>query len=152
MGLLDFFLGKDIKIEDPFFGKMLFLDFKDASKDYFECRRHFKPSNNQIEIGIEGDAVGPTEVQKDFFRSIETNYDAIIASIKPMIENEFKNWKEDFKIENFKDEFMPVYLFLPRCIKEPKVWEIAFETQHDLNHYISITMNDFNAKEIVVDG
>lgn len=147
------FFGKTVKIDDGFFDKMIFLeDKKEPLKSYFECRRHFEPAKDIIEIGIVGDLNGPTEKQRSFFRQLESDYDKIISSVKPMIENEFQNWKEDFKITDFRKEFKAVYLFIPRCEKEPKVWEIVFETEHDLNHSITITMNDLNATEILIDG
>lgn len=88
----------------------------------------------------------------DFFLKIESDYDKIASSIKPMIENEFRNWNEDFKIADFKNEFNAVYLFLSRCEKEPIVWEIAFESEHNLNHTFTLTMNDLHATEILIDG
>jgi len=153
MGIFDFIFGKTIKIDDEFFGKMIFLDDKkEPLKSYFECRRHFKPTGDIIEIGIEGSEIGPTDVQKEFFRQIESDYEKIISAVKPLIENEFQNWKEDFEIADFRKEFKAVYLFLPRCENEPKVWEIAFETEHDLNHTITITISDLKGTEILIDG
>ncbi len=153
MGILDFIFGKTIKIDDEFFGKMIFLeDKREPLKSYFECKRHFKPTDDIIEIGITGDVSGPTKIQIDFFLKIESDYDKIASSIKPMIENEFRNWNEDFKIADFKNEFKAVYLFLSRCEKEPIVWEIAFESEHNLNHTFTLTMNDLHATEILIDG
>ena len=153
MGLFDFIFGKTIKIEDEFFGKMIFSESKkNPEKNYFECRRHFKPTDEIIEIGIEGNITGPTEIQKDFFRKIETDYDQIALSIKPMIESEFQNWEPDFEIIDFNKEFKAVYLFLPRCDKETKVWEIAFESEHDLNHTFTLKMSDLSATEVLIDG
>jgi len=153
MGLLSGIFGKTPKIEHDFFGKMIFLGGKvpDPS-DYFECRRHFKPSDEVIEIGIDGDVSGPTEKQVLFFKSIEDNYPAITRAITPFIEDEFKNFKEDFKILDFDKEFEPVYLRLPRCESKPIIWEIAFESDHDRNHTFTLTMNDFEAREILIDG
>ncbi len=153
MGLLDFIFGKPTKIENEFFGTMLFLeDKKDTLKSYFECRRQFIPSNKIIEIGIDGDVSGPTQKQIDFFKSIEDNYSIIAKAISPLIEDEFGNWKEGFKINDFQKEFEPVYLRLPRCENKPIVWEIAFESNHDRNHTFTLTMSDFDAKEILIDG
>lgn len=153
MGIFDFLFGKTIKIEDEFFGKMIFLEYrKNPEKNYFECRRHFKPTDKIIEIGIEGNVTGSTEIQKDFFRKIEYDYDKIISTIKPMIENKFRNWKEDFKIADFNTEFKAVYLFLSRCKKDPKNWKIAFESEHDLNHTFTLKMRGFKAIEILIDG
>ena len=153
MGLLDFIFGKPTKLENEFFGTMLFLeDKKDSLKSYFECRRQFIPSNKIIEIGIDGDPSGPTQKQIDFFKSIEDNYSIIAKAISPLIEDEFGNWKEGFKINDFQKEFEPVYLRLPRCENKPIVWEIAFESDHDRNHTFTLTMSDFGAKEILIDG
>ena len=153
MGLFDLIFGKSIKIENDFFGQMLFLgDKKDPSKSYFECRRHFKPSDKLIEIGIDGAETGPTQIQIDFFKKIEDNYPEITKSIKPLIEDEFGNWQEGFKIKDFNKEFDPVYLRLPRCETKPIIWEIAFNSDHDRNHTFTLTMNDFVAKEILIDG
>ncbi|PZR24975.1 MAG: hypothetical protein DI535_20215 [Citrobacter freundii] len=153
MGIFDFLFGKQIKIENEFFGSMLFLgDKKEPAKSYFECRRDFNPSGKIIEIGIHGDISGPTEKQVMFFRSIEDSYPSIVKSITPLIEDEFGNWKEGFKIQDFLKEFEPVYLRLPRCENKPFVWEISFESEHDRNHTFTLTMSDFEAKEILIDG
>lgn len=153
MGLLDFIFGKQIKLKNEFFGTMLFLEDKnDSLKSYFECRRHFKPSNEIIEIGLEGEKIGPTQKQIDFFKSIENNYSRITKAISPLIEDEFGNWQEGFKIDNFRKEFEPVYLKLPRCEIKPVVWEISFESQHDRNYTITLFMSDFDPNEISIDG
>ena len=153
MGLLDFIFGKPTKLENEFFGTMLFLeDKKDTLKSYYECRRHFTPSNKIIEIGIDGDVIGPTRKQIDFFESVEDNYSIITNAITPLIEDEFGNWKAGFKINDFQKEFEPVYLRVPRCENKPIIWEIAFESDHDRNHTFTLTMSDFEAKEILIDG
>ncbi|PZR18245.1 MAG: hypothetical protein DI539_16565, partial [Flavobacterium psychrophilum] len=135
MGLFDLIFGKTIKIENDFFGQMLFLgDQKDPSKSHFECRRHFKPSNKVIEIGIDGTETGPSQIQVDFFRSIEDRYNEITDAVRPLIEEEFSNWQEGFRIKDFNQEFEPVYLQLPSCESNVVIWEIAFESDHDRNH------------------
>ncbi len=84
MGLLDFLFGKTQQIDHDFFGQMKFTGSKvPAQTDYFECRRHFKPINDIIEILIDGDISGPTKAQVDFFKSIEDNYPAITKADHP---------------------------------------------------------------------
>ncbi len=153
MGLLDFIFGKPIKLENDFFGTMLFIEIKkDQSRSYFECRRHFKPSNKIIEIGIDGSVSGPTQKQIDFFKSIEDNYAKFSTTIIPLIEAEFSKQKSGFKIKDFQKEFEPVYLSLPRCESKPFLWEISFESDNNnRNHNFTLTMTDFEAKEIVIE-
>jgi hypothetical protein len=104
MGLFSFFFGKPNKVEHHFWGTMLFIEIKnDTFKSYFECSRYFIPSNQLIEIGIDGDKSGPTEYQIDFYQKIEKHYLEISKSIIPMIEDEFRNWKENFRIINFQE-------------------------------------------------
>ena len=152
MGIFDFLFGKKHRIDDDFFGSMIQMTFKDNSKNYYECNISFQPITTEIELGIEGNENGPIQIQKDFFSSIEKNYDKITASITPIIEDEFKNWKEDFKIIDFKKEFKPVYMFLPSCANKSVTWEIAFESDHDLNHQFTVTMNDLLALKVSIDG
>ena len=153
MGFLKFLFGKPTKIENDFFGTMTFVESnKDRTKGYFECSRHFEPSNKLIEIGIDGDITGTTQIQVDFFKSIESNYLNIIASITPLIENEFQNWKPNFKSTDFQKEFDPVYIRTPRCDDKPVIWEISFETKHDPNHVVNLTLSDFEGTEIMIDG
>jgi hypothetical protein len=153
MGLFGSLFGKTIKIEHDFFGTMIFNGGKVPNPtDYYECRRHFKPSDDIIEIGIDGDLFGPTEGQILFFKAIEDNYKQITKAITPLLEDEFRNFREDFKIINFDKEFVPVYLKLPLCESTPFIWEIAFESDHDRDHTFTVTMIDFEAKEVLIDG
>lgn len=153
MGLLDFLFGKKTTVTDDFFGQMLLMEFKKTPhKNYFECKRHFEPSGQTIEVLINGDVSGPTQIQKNFFRQIEYEYASLTTKIAPIIEKEFRNWKADFKITDFRKEFQPINLVLPRCEEKPVIWEIVFQTEHDLNHEITITMHDFEPKDILIDG
>ena len=153
MGLFSSLFGKTITIDHAFFGKMKFMGGKSPkAEDYFECERHFKPSDDNIDIGIQGDLSGPTERQISFFKENENNYPQIAKSIAPLIEDEFRNFQDFFTIKEFEKEFVPVYLHIPRCETKPYVWEIAFESDHDPNHTFTLTMHDFEAKEILIDG
>lgn len=153
MGIFSALFGKPVTIDHEFFGKMLFMGGKKPkADDYFECRRHFKPSDSDIEIGIDADISGPTYKQVSFFKDIESNYLQVTKAIIPLIEKELRNFKEDFKIIDFDNEFVPVYLNIPRCESKPIIWEIAFESDHDKNHTFTLTMHDFEAKEILIDG
>lgn len=153
MGFFDFLFGKTIRIEHDFFGTMTFdRNKKVPMKSSFGGARLFSPSRKEIEFILEADETEPTQLHIDFFRSIENNFAEISQSIIPLIEDEFRNWNEDFVITDFLKEFEPVFLELPGCESLPVVWEIAFESEHDLNHLFTVTMNGFTAKFISIDG
>lgn len=152
MGLLEFLFGKTKSIEDAFFGRLLFLDSKDKTESYFEGRRHFKPIDKDIDLAIYADFLGPTEQQRKFFSQIEEYYSKLIEKIKPLINDEFQDWQPDFMIKNFEKEFTPIYITIPRLTKKEMKWELAFNTIHDLNHTITITLRNFEPIEILIDG
>jgi hypothetical protein len=152
MGLLDFLFGETKSIEDEFFGRLLFLDSKDKTKRYFEGRRHFKPSSQDIDLVIFAEFSGPTEQQRKFFNQIEEDYSKLIEKIKPLIIDEFQNWQPDFIIKYFEKEFIPVHMSIPCLTQMETNWELAFNTIHDLNHTITITLRNFEPIEILIDG
>jgi hypothetical protein len=153
MGFWNFFFGKLAKIYDAFFGDMTFMEISsDPAKSYFECERYFRPIAGIIELSVTGSLSGPTQVQKDFFTQLEENYPLIIAAVIPVIEDEFRNWKAEFRIGSFELEFKLVGLSIPTCDQHPIEWEIAFETVHDLNHTIFIAMQEYQPLHILIDG
>ena len=83
---------------------------------------------------------------------IEKKYTSITDTVIPIIEDEFRNWKENFAVKNFRFEFFPVYLNLTRFNKGSFEWEIAFNSIHDFNHQFSVSIKDFVAQSILIDG
>lgn len=151
MGFFNLFK-KQPTIQDEFFGKLTFIDFRDSSKDYFEGRGKFSPTNDEIEYLVDGDIIGPTKEQRDFYKKIEDSYDEIIAKISPLIEQEFRNWKEDFEIKDFRKEFTPIGLSIPRLTAEVIAWNISFNTIHDRNHQITVDLENFEPEGVLIDG
>jgi hypothetical protein len=151
MGLFNLFKKPSILLDD-FFGELRFMDFKDSSKNYFEGKGYFQPTNNETEYLILADINGPTDSQKDFYKKLQSNFSEYIEKIKPLIEEEFRNWKEDFTIKDFNNEFNLVCITIPRFDIVPLIWDMAFTTIHDLNHNITIEFVDNEPNQIQIDG
>jgi len=153
MGFWNYLFGKRPKLSDAFFGEMTFIEVpNDPASSYFECERYFKPIDGLIELGVTGQLSGPMQRQKYFFTQLENDYQLIIAAVIPVIESEFQQWKPNFKLGNFEQEFKPVWLEIPTCDQRPVEWEIFFETVHDLNHHICVTMQDYRPLHVLMDG
>ena len=151
MGLFELFK-KPLIVNDDFFGALRFVDFKDPSKDYFEGNGHFTPTGNETEYLIQADKNGPTDEQKQFYRDLQSNFNQFVDKIKPLIEDEFRNWKEDFVIKDFNKEFELVCITIPRFDVRPLIWDMAFTTIHDENHHVTIDFIDFEPNGILIDG
>lgn len=155
MGLFDLFSRKPAPTDNGFFGKLRFNSIRNQpGKGFYSGSRIFAPTGTKIGILLRTDAgaEGPREEQVNFYKEIEEKYDLISKSITPVIEDTFRNWKEDFAIQDFKKEFHPVSLDIPSCEERPIVWEIGFETSHDSNHVFTIIMHGWETKEIQIDG
>lgn len=151
MGLFGLFKKPTI-IQDNFFGKLRFVDFKDASKNYFEGKGYFTPTDSVIEYLIQADKDGPGDMQKQFYQDLQADFATYIQKMKPMIEDEFRNWKEDFVIKDFNKEFKLVCVTIPGPGRSPTKWDMAFTTIHDLNHQVTIDFTDNHPNGILIDG
>ncbi|NOS93682.1 MAG: hypothetical protein HOP30_17325 [Cyclobacteriaceae bacterium] len=150
MGLFDLFK-KPPTIQDPFFGTLRWMGFKDASKKYFECSGMFAPTKETIGYIIEADASGPTTAQREFYQFIQANYDVLIEKAIPLIEKEYRQDMEEFKISNFKKEFKVSSLTIPRLENTPLDWDMSFESVGDEKHFFLIDFKDFEPIQVHVE-
>ncbi|MBL0135488.1 MAG: hypothetical protein IPP79_16715 [Chitinophagaceae bacterium] len=151
MGLFSLFK-KPVIVQDDLFGRLQFIDSKDPSNNYFEGAGFFEPTQCDTEYLIQADIEGPTDEQRQFYLDLQANFEQYVEKITPLIEGEFQNWREDFKITNFTEEFTLVCITIPRQDTYPLIWDMAFTTIHDLDHHVTI---DFIGKEpngVLIDG
>ncbi|RYE26470.1 MAG: hypothetical protein EOP45_03935 [Sphingobacteriaceae bacterium] len=151
MGLFNLFKKPTI-LQDDFFGALRSVDIKDTSKNYFEGKGHFTPTNSDTEYLIQADKNGPTDEQKQFYLDLQADFTKYIQKMKPLIEDEFRNWKENFVIKDFNKEFELVCITIPRFEDRPITWDMSFTTVHDLNHQVTIDFIDDRPNGILVDG
>lgn len=151
MGLFNLFK-KPVIIEDSFFGKLRYLDFKGPSGGYFEGEGVFSPINQEIGYMIQADISGPTEEQKEFYRELQKNFNCYTEKIRPLVEDEFRNWKEGFEIQDFNNEFTLESLTIPRLDSLPLIWNMSFTTIHDRDHQVTIDFKDHEPVGILIDG
>ena len=149
MALFGHFKQKPL-FNDPFFGELRFYEAKAGS--FFGGRRAFAPLGRDLEFLIRADESGPLEAQREFYRTLERDYELLKEKMRPFIEGEFRNWRDDFRIEDFDREFTLVHLSIPRPEPQPRKWELSFTTLHDAEHQITIEFEEWEATGILIDG
>jgi hypothetical protein len=137
---------KSKMIVDDFFKELTIED------NFSRFDFHFSPLNKSIELAIDFDNNSPNVEQVVFYQLIESQYVTLIPMFIKAIQNEFSKWGEDVKVVDFEREFTLTGLDLPTCTSEPINWELYFDTIHDLNHIIIISMKDFDIQQVMVDG
>ncbi|MFT2009959.1 hypothetical protein ACMA1I_14880 [Pontibacter sp. 13R65] len=151
MRLFDIFK-KPLIIDDDFFGKLRFMKMKTDGKSYFEGKGMFKPTGKEIEYFITANEEGPDQRQKEFYNWIEENYSTLVLKLKPLIEDEFGNSRDGFKIKDFDIEFQLVALSIPNQENEPLEWSMSFDTVHDENHQVTVEFSGHEPQAILIDG
>jgi len=152
MGLFGLFK-KATTIEHDTFGTLTFMEIKkNPQNNYFEGSGFFKPTGNEVEYFITANIEGPTKEQVLFYEKIQQDYNVLSKKCSEMIETEFRNWKDDFKITDFNSEFTLVTITIPNQNNKPIEWDLAFETEHDENHQFTVYFKDFEPENVGVDG
>jgi len=143
---------KPLKMQDDFFGELIFVESRDPAKNYFEGKIFFKPNSKITEVLIPGNIQGPDSGQKEFFIKLQDDFETYVDKMMPLIENEFRNWEAGFVISDFSKEFFLDCITSPRLEMKPLKWQMSFTTIHDKNHWVIIEFVDDSPIGIVVDG
>jgi len=149
MGLFNLFKKKPPFI-DPFFGELKYTASKHAS--FFDGKKWFAPAGKEIAVLIDADEAGPVQAHYDFYAAVERDYGLLLTKIIPVIEDEFKNWKEDFVIKDFATEFPLEYIHITKQNEQPLKWEISYTSVHDLNHQFTVDFEGMEPMGVAIDG
>lgn len=134
MGILQklkkLFIGEELRIVDPIFGKLLFVYIARApEKSYWECEEwKFPNTGDVISIGLPGDESGPLPQSRDFFLELPSRFEKIISKVRPPLSEVFKKWLDQDLPENIFTEVKLVEFSLNENSPDLPNWEIMFET------------------------
>ncbi len=129
-------------IQDEFFGKLVDED------GYFTGEKYFKPVNTSVELMLEGKEINA--FQRNFFVELENRYASLLPIAKTAFEDKFKNWKPDFEIIDFEQEFTLTFIYIPD--EKQGDWNLSFSCVHDLDHCFSIFFEDWVFISTLIDG
>lgn len=151
MGLFDFLKSKPTtEINDEVFGNLKLTEGKTSR--FFSGRKIFSPVNREVEIIIIASQNNPTIDQHNFYSNLQKNYDEFKTKMTPLIDDYFKKVIDNFKIKDFDSEFRLLTIIVPDYGTKPLVWNMTFETDHDVEHFYTIDFNDTDAIDFQIDG
>lgn len=117
-----------VRKADLQFGEMRFIQFKDKSKQYWECEGIFKPTGVMITFLIENSTKeGPDEKQRDFYLQIVRDFDKISMNILQET-NHFldKTYANYIPATSFDESFQVKTLSLFIESLDPTRWDFSF--------------------------
>jgi len=148
MGLFNLFK-KPEKIQDEIFGEIRL--FKSKKNSGCEAESFFKPCNKVIGVIIDCDENPPTEKQKEFYISIQYNYEQIKNASIPILNKELIDWYKGQTIQNFDEEFELESIQIPIINATPINWSITYVVKK-INHWATIDFSDFKPVNVLIDG
>jgi hypothetical protein len=148
--LLDRF--RPVRVEDPFFGPLLYMKMPRDRLSYWEGARRFAATGKTAEVFI--DAASPTEppmqAQRDFFRRLETDYPEVCSIVADAFAED--EWARKLMKGPFEKAFSLSSLSIPLCVEPDEEWEITFRARKDEEHLFSATMSGLAVTGVSVDG
>ena len=139
-------------MHDPFFGPLRFQKGVKHRTSYFEGTGLFAPTGHTIEHFIHSEEGGPSEDQRAFYRTLQTDFGNYLARIEPLIVDELRNWRPDFAIGDFAQGFTLLAVTIPPLDISPVEWDLSFSTVHGLDHNITIYFQNQTPVHILIDG
>jgi hypothetical protein len=145
MGFFSFLFRRPVFIGDTVFGRLQqeSLDKRTGNAWFVTEELLFEPTGKAIGCYIDAMEDGPTPTQQAFYRHIEQHYAELIPVLIPIIEDEFRKWRPDFRINDFATEFWLTGISIPVIGEQsqPVMWDWSFETLHDANHMLTFYMS-----------
>ncbi|MDQ4074901.1 MAG: hypothetical protein M3220_01505 [Chloroflexota bacterium] len=132
---------------DPVFGTLRFQ----PQAGFWEGQILFAPENRVIEVLVEGDEQGPTDAQRDFYRALERQYQALLQPVGDLLYDTYYNWREELPRERIWEEFRLAAILVPNRTTPRAEWELAYECHSD-DHSFDIQMRNWEPFGIAING
>ena len=142
------------KLDDPFFGRLVYMKMRDPRLSYWEATRVFAPTGREIDLFIRAPAplAAPNEAQRSFYQDVADGYPDIFAAIEPKLRLEVEEWLGR-KVEGSLDGELSLTSFsvpVPSAILPS--WEMSFASTTDPDHLFTATLRGREVQQVTIDG
>jgi hypothetical protein len=136
----------EIRKADAFFGEIT------ADGYGFWCAdRDFVPTGTQIVVLLEAGAEGPSAVQQEFFRRIETRYDLFLNTARVGFLESDHPFPTSTEAQDLFDSLCLEAIQIGHISDSQTCWEMSFTTDLD-DHIISFCFEDWTYRSDRWDG
>jgi len=120
-------------------------------RSYWEAEWNFPPVGYCVSIGLPGDERGPRPESRAFFLSRVSQFEHIINSARPRLDNVCRQWLGRPLASNLWTDVKLAGFGVRDPASTPAAWEISFETTGQKWLGITIPFLGEAAQEAVVD-
>ena len=138
-------------ITDETLGKIEYISFKSPSYKYENCelKYNFKPTESLIGVSFSCGVVGPTLSQKEFLKSIESQYDSLVTAIQTFYKNEIENTQLKVFDLDLKKDFKLTSISITGDDRSTGIsWSLYFDSTHNKKLRLDVSFFQFNIEEL----
>ena len=137
-------------VRDAEFGTLAFADYGDTAS--YSCKLTLPISSKKVDVFFDTTSKEhlPTDLQKQFFRSILDNYDHLVADAIPLISA--KAAYENLNIKTADNwGLRPVSLIVPQIDTGTYKWDITFEVKCLKNIFFIVYFDQFTPLSTTIE-
>ena len=131
---------------DPLFGRLRYQ----KRAGFWEGRTFFEPANREMEILVDGDENGPTEAQRDFYRTLERRYAALLPDLETVLIEAAGDWEGGLAHDEVWQTFTLIGIDIPLPGDSPH-WELSYAHARD-DHSFDVQMEGWTPVGVAVNG
>lgn len=138
------------KIQDDFFGELLYFSGRSPHIGYWEGKKEFAPAKKTVELFIDAPAprTAPNEAQRQFFKEVESRCASLLETLQSALTNYCKREQiGDIPTDISKLAIAGFDVPLPGKSE----WRFLMESKDEEHHYEFI-MNGWAVDMIVING
>jgi hypothetical protein len=142
------------RIDDPFFGRLVYVKMRDPRLSYWEAKRVFAPTGQEIDLFIRAPAplAAPNEAQRSFYQHLAEGYAELFAAIEPRLRLEVEEWLGR-KVEGPLDrELTLTSLSVPVPSAILPSWDMSFASTTDPEHLFTASLRGREVQGVAIDG
>ncbi|HEV8326393.1 MAG TPA: hypothetical protein VGQ08_02830 [Nitrospiraceae bacterium] len=145
---------RPLEVDDEFFGCLIYMKMPKGRISYWEAKRTFSSSGREIELFIDAPALElpPSELQRQFFLTVERHYSSILAAVETVLRPQFEEWSRKPLSGAFSTEFTMTSFSIPNVVIEDSRWQMYFESQTDANHLFNVALRGEHPTGVSIDG
>jgi hypothetical protein len=139
-------------IVNPYFENVYCIKFYDHHLEAYEIRDLlFQPTKTTISIYLtDAGEGGPTLQFREFLTKIELLYPHILVLVERLLVIEYQKREPDFRINEFTDEFIPVFLIFSKARGTGRQWEMNFKSVKNAD-CISVYFSDVTPYNVEIN-
>jgi hypothetical protein len=117
---------KPKQIEDEVFGRLDFVETKNAADSFWEGKVRFLPTEAEVAYFIKAGDSGPCEEHRVLYRDIGRRYGDLLLLVTPLLQREFATQMASCGVSVADPVFVFEILHMAEVKPEPMEWSMDF--------------------------